>query len=85
MRGARSQSSPRQTAEKYSQDLSCFAFNNLKFDASDPVLGSNHGELSFIFALMTDENVESNLRADHGLHELVKHWLLDSTVPASVN
>ena len=26
--------------------------NNLKFDESDPILGSNHGELSCIFALM---------------------------------
>ena len=34
-----------------------------------------------IFALITGDNVEFNLRADHGLHKLVKGWLLDSTAP----
>ena len=59
--------------------------NNLKFDDSDPILGSNYGELSCIFALINGDNVEFNLRADHGLHELVKAWLLDSTAATSVN
>ena len=59
--------------------------NNLKSDASDPILGSNHREVSCIFALITGDNVEFNLRADHGLHDLVKNWLLDSTAPVSVN
>ena len=27
---------------------------------------------------ITSDNVEFNLRADHGLHELIKDWLLDS-------
>ena len=49
------------------------------------ILGSNHGELSCNFALITGDNVEFNLRADHGLHELVKAWLLDSTAATSVN
>ena len=40
---------------------------------------------SCIFAFITGDNVEFNLRADHSLHELVKDWLLGSTVPASVN
>ena len=59
--------------------------NNLKFGASGPILRSNHGELSCIFALITGDNVAFNLRADHGLHGLVKNQLLDSTVLASVN
>ena len=59
--------------------------NNLKFDESDPILGSNHAELSCIFALITGNNVEFNLRADHGLHELVKDWLLGSTAPVFVD
>ena len=59
--------------------------NNLRFDGLDPIFGSDHGELSCIFALLAGDNVEFNLRADHGLHILVKNWLLDSTVPASVN
>ena len=42
---------------------------------------SNNGELSCMFALITGDNVEFNLRADHGLHELVRDWLLDSTAP----
>ena len=42
-------------------------------------------ELSCIFALITGDNVEFILRADHGLHELVKDWLLDSTAPVFVN
>ena len=58
---------------------------NLKFDASDPILGINHEELSCIFALITGDNVEFYLCADHGLHELVNNWLLYSTVPASLN
>ena len=58
--------------------------NNLKFDDSDPILGSNNGELSCIFALITGDNVEFNLRFGHGLHKLVKDWLLDSTAPAFV-
>ena len=29
--------------------------NNLKFDESDPILGSNKGELSCIFALINDD------------------------------
>ena len=57
--------------------------NNLKFDESDPILGSNKGELSCIFALTTGDNAEFNLRVDHGLHELVRDWLLDSTAPIS--
>ena len=61
--------------------------NNLKIDDSDPVIGSNNGELllSCIFALITGVTVEINLRADHGLHDLVNARLLDSTVSASVN
>ena len=59
--------------------------NNLKFDESDPILGSNKGELSCIFALINDDNAEFNLRVDHGLHELVRDWLLDSTAPVFVN
>ena len=53
----------------------------LKFDESDPILGSNNGELSCIVALITGYTVEFNLRADHGLHELVRGWLLKSTAP----
>ena len=45
--------------------------NNLKFDESDPVLVSNKGELScifaLIFALINGDNAEINLRVDHGL------------------
>ena len=52
---------------------------------SDPILGSNHGELSCIFALINDDYAEFNLRVDHGLHELVRDWLLDSTAPVFVN
>ena len=52
---------------------------------SYPILGLflfvNNGDLSCIFALITGDNVEFNLRADHGLHELVRDWLLDSTAP----
>ena len=59
--------------------------NNPKFAESDPILSSNNGELSCIFALITGDNVEFNLRADHGLHELVRDWLLDSTAPVFVN
>ena len=59
--------------------------NILKFDKLDPILGSNHGELSCIFALITGDNVEFSLCADHGLHELVRDWLLDSTAPVFVN
>ena len=30
------------------------------------------------------DNVEFNLRSvDHGLHELIRDWLLDSTAPVS--
>ena len=57
--------------------------NNLKFDASDPILGGNHGELSCNFAFITGDNVEFNLRGNHGLNELVKNWILDSTVVAA--
>ena len=57
----------------------------IKFDESDPILGSNRGELSCIFALIIGDNVEFNLRADHGLHELIRDWLLDSTAPVFVN
>ena len=56
--------------------------NNLK---SDPILGSNKGELSCIFALINDDNAEFNLRVNHGLHELVRDWLLDSAAPVFVN
>ena len=42
-----------------------------QFDKSDPIIGSNHGELSCIFALITGDNMDFNLRADHGLRELV--------------
>ena len=59
--------------------------NNLKFDESDPSLGSNNGELSCIFALITGDNVEFNLHADHGLHELNRDWLLDSAAPCFMN
>ena len=48
-------------------------FNNLKFDDSDPILGCNNGEVSCIFALITGDNVEFNLCADHGLRELAKN------------
>ena len=58
-----------------------FQQNNLKFDESDPILGSNNGELSCIFALITGDNVEFNLHANHGLRELVSDWLLGSTAP----
>ena len=57
----------------------------LKFDESDPILGSKKGELSCMFALITGDNVEFNLRAHHGPHELVRDWLLDSTAPVFVN
>ena len=57
--------------------------NNLKFDESDPILGSNKGELSCIFVLINGDNSEFNLRVGHGLHELVRDWLLDSTAPVS--
>ena len=59
--------------------------NILKFDESNPILGSNHGELSCIFALITGDNVEFNLHADHGLHKLVKDLLLDSAALVFVN
>ena len=59
--------------------------NNLKFDESDPIVGSNKGELSCIFALINDDNEEFNLRVDHSLHELVKDWRLGSTAPVFVN
>ena len=59
--------------------------NNLKFDEPDPILGSNHGELSCIFALTNGDNAEFNICVDHGLHELVRDWLLDSTAPVFVN
>ena len=59
--------------------------NILKFDESDPILVSNKGELSFIFALVTGDNVKFNIHADNGLHELVREWLLDSTAPVFVN
>ena len=59
--------------------------NNLKFEESGPILGSNRGELSCIFALITADNVEFNLRADHGLQELVRDWLMESTAPVFVN
>ena len=49
--------------------------NILKFDESDSILGSNDGRLSCIFALITDDNVEFNIHAEHGLHELVRDWL----------
>ena len=39
--------------------------NHLKFDESDPILGSNHGELSCIFALITGDNVQFDMCADH--------------------
>ena len=44
----------------------------------DPILGSNHGRVSWILVLITGDNVEFNLCAHHGLHELVKGWLQDS-------
>ena len=58
---------------------------HFKFVESDPILGSNKGELSSVYALITGDNVEFNLRTDHGLHKLVKGWLLDSTAPVFVN
>ena len=57
--------------------------NNLKFDKSDPIIGSNKEELSCIFALINGDNVEFNLRFDHVLHKLVRDWPLDSTAPIS--
>ena len=48
-------------------------------------LGSNRGELSCIFALITGDNVEFDLRADHGLHELIRDWLLDFTASTFAN
>ena len=59
--------------------------NILNFDESDPIIGSNRGELSFIFALITGDNVEFNLRTDHRIHELVRDLLLDFTTPDFVN
>ena len=38
-----------------------------------------------IFALITGDNAEFNLRDDHGLHESVKDWLLDSIASVFVN
>ena len=38
-----------------------------------------------IFALINGDNAEFNLRVDHGLHELVSDWLMDSTAPVFVN
>ena len=38
-----------------------------------------------MYALITGDNVELNIRADHGLHELVKGWLLDFTAPVFEN
>ena len=32
---------------------------------------------------MNGDNAEFNVRVDHGLHELVMDWLLDSTAPVS--
>ena len=49
------------------------------------IIITNKGELSCIFALINDDNAEFNLRVDHGLHELVRDWLLDSTAPVFVN
>ena len=57
--------------------------NNLKFDESDPILGSKKGELSCIFAVINGDNAEFNLQIDHRLRELVRDWLLDSTAPVS--
>ena len=57
--------------------------NNLKCDESYPIIDSNKGELSCIFALINGGNAEYNLCADHGLHQLVRDWLLDSTAPVS--
>ena len=59
--------------------------NNLKFDESDPILCSNKGELSCIFAFINDDNAEFILCVDRGLHDLVRDWLLDSTNPVFVN
>ena len=55
--------------------------NILKIDESDPIIGSNNGELSCIFALITGDNVEFNLHANHGLRKIIRDWLLDSTAP----
>ena len=60
--------------------------NSLKFDASNPILGRNRGELSCIFALITGDRIELKLTSwPCGLHELVKDWQLGSIAPASVN
>ena len=59
--------------------------NILKFDEPDPIIGSSRGELSCMFALITDDNVEFDLCADHGLQELIRDWLLDSIAPVFVN
>ena len=67
-----------QAVTKYSHVLSRIA-HKLKFDRSDPVFGSDRGELSCIFALRTGDNVENNLRVNYGLHELVKAWSTDPT------
>ena len=55
--------------------------NILKFDESDPILGSNRGELIAAFSLL----LLLSIIADHGLHELIRDWLLDSTAPVFVN
>ena len=62
--------------------------NILKFDESDPILGiAIVGNEGCIFALITGNNVElkKKIRADHGLHELIRDWLLDSIAPVFVN
>ena len=36
------------------------------------------------FNKINGDNAEFNLRVDHGLHELVRDWLLGSTAPVSL-
>ena len=41
--------------------------------------------IGLILSYNNDDNAEFNLRVDHGLHESVRDWLLDSTAPVFVN
>ena len=49
------------------------------------LLGSNHEKLGSISGLLSGDKFEFNLHADHGLRELIKNCILDSTVPTAVN
>ena len=61
----------RGSLQKNTRETYLDLLNNLKFDDSGPILGSNHTELGCIFALISGDSVEFNLRVDHGLSELV--------------